>query len=90
MCRSGLGWCRGPLEVIPPSRLVWTNDEASGNGQVTTVTFEERAGQTLLVIHDLYASKEAPDDDISAGSTSWNDETFDQLDEFLGSATSVE
>ena len=36
------------LEVTPPSRLVWTNEEAGGTGQVTTVTFEERAGQTLV------------------------------------------
>jgi uncharacterized protein YndB with AHSA1/START domain len=74
------------LEVKPPSLLVWTNEEAGGNGQITTVTFEERAGQTLLVVHDLYPSKEALDQDMSAGSTSWSDETFSQLDELLGSA----
>lgn len=74
------------LEVTPPARLVWTNEEAGGNGQVTTVTFEERAGQTLLVVHDLYPSKEALDQDLAAGSTAWNDETFDQLDELLGAA----
>src|SRR5262245_15932085 len=34
------------LEVTPPSRLVWTNEEADGAGQVTTVTFEEQAGKT--------------------------------------------
>lgn len=73
------------LEVRPPSLLVWTNEEAGGNGQVTTVTFEERAGQTLLVVLDLYPSKEALDQDISAGSTSWSDETFNQLEELLGS-----
>jgi uncharacterized protein YndB with AHSA1/START domain len=77
------------LEVTPPSRLVWTNEEAGGNGQVTTVTFEDRAGQTLLVVHDLYPSKEALDADIAAGSTSWNDETFDQLDGLLGSAADM-
>ena len=75
------------LEVTPPSRLVWTNEEAGSAGPVTTVTFEERAGQTQLVIHDLYPSKEALDEAISSGSTSWNDETFNQLDEFLASAT---
>ncbi len=73
------------LEVTPPSRLVWTNEEAGGAGQVTTVTFEERAGQTQLVIHDLYPSKEALDEAISSGSTGWNDETFDQLDALLAS-----
>ena len=63
---------------------------AGGNGQVTTVTFEESAGQTLLVVQDLYASKEALDEDLRFGSTSWNDETFDQLDELLGSATDMD
>jgi uncharacterized protein YndB with AHSA1/START domain len=78
------------LEVTPPSRLVWTNDEAGGNGQVTTVTFEERDGSTLLVVNDLYPSKEALDEAISSGSTGWNDETFNQLDELLGSSTDPE
>lgn len=71
------------LEVIPPSRLVWTNDEAKGDGTVTTVTFEERDGKTLLVMHDLYPSKEALDDAIASGSTSGTPETFEQLDEVL-------
>jgi uncharacterized protein YndB with AHSA1/START domain len=78
------------LEVTPPSRLVWTNEEEGGNGQVTTVTFEDRAGQTLLVVHELYRSKEALDEDLASGSISWNDETFDQLEEFLASATDME
>ena len=71
------------LEVTPPSRLVWTNEEAGGNGQITTVTLEERAGQTLLVVHDLYPSKEALDE--GSGSTGGMDETFNQLDELLTS-----
>ena len=74
------------LVVTPPSRLAWTNEEASGNGQVTTVKFEERAGQTLLVMHDLYPSKEALDEAIGSGSTNGMDETFNQLDELLASA----
>jgi uncharacterized protein YndB with AHSA1/START domain len=78
------------LEVTPPSRLVWTNEEAGGTGQITTIALEKRAGQTLLVVHDLYPSKEALDEDIGSGSTSWNDETFDQLDELLGSSTNME
>lgn len=77
------------LEVTPPSRLVWTNEEAGGTGQVTTVTFEERGGQTLLVVHDLYPSKEALDADMAAGSTSWNEETFDQLDALVGTGTDI-
>src|SRR5437868_7307726 len=55
------------LEVTPPSRLVWTNEEAGGNGQITTVTFEERAEQTLLVMQELYPSKEALDEAIRPG-----------------------
>ncbi len=78
------------LEVTPPSRLVWTNEEAGSAGPVTTVTFEERAGETQLVVHDLYRSKEALDEAISSGSISWNDDTFDQLDELLASATLLE
>ncbi len=72
------------LEVTPHSRLVWTNEEAGGNGQVTTVTFEENAGKTLLVMHELYPSKEALDEAIASGSTSGDmDETFNQLGELL-------
>ena len=78
------------LEVVPLSRLVWTNEEDGGAGPVTTVTFEEKAGQTQVVVHDLYASKEALDAAISSESISWNEETFDQLDELLVSATSLE
>jgi uncharacterized protein YndB with AHSA1/START domain len=71
------------LEVTPDSRLVWTNEEGGESGQVTTVTFEERGGKTLLVMHDLYASKEALDDAIASGSTGGTGETFEQLDELL-------
>lgn len=71
------------LEVTPHSRLVWTNEEAGDTGPITTVTFEEKAGKTLLVMHDLYPSKEALDEAISSGSTSGNDETFNQLEELL-------
>ena len=49
------------LEVTPHSRLVWTNDEGDQGKTVTTVTFEEVGGRTLLVVHDLYPSKEALD-----------------------------
>jgi len=71
------------LEVTPHSRLVWTNEEGEGGGQVTTVTFEEKGGKTLLVMHDLYPSKEALDAAIASGSTSGTGETFEQLDELL-------
>jgi uncharacterized protein YndB with AHSA1/START domain len=71
------------LEVTPHSRLVWTNEEGDDGGAVTTVTFEEQAGQTLLVLRDLYPSKEALDAAIASGSTSGAGETMDQLDELV-------
>ena len=78
------------LEVTPPLRLVWTNDEAE-EGAVTTVTFDEKDGKTLLVLRDLYPSKEALDEAIASGSTSGFAEQFEQLDEVLvtlGTSTS--
>ena len=71
------------LEVTPHSRLVWTNDESDDDGAVTTVTFEEQGGKTLLVMHDLYPSKKALDAAIASGSTSGMGETLDQLDELV-------
>ena len=50
-------------------------------GAVTTVTFEEKAGKTLLVVHDLYPSKEALDAPDRGGGAM--PETFEQLDELL-------
>jgi len=71
-------------EVTPHSRLVWTNDEGGDDGAVTTVTLEERGGKTLLVMIDLYPSKEALDAAIASGSTAGGmSEQFDQLDELL-------
>ena len=69
------------IEVTPYSRLVWTNEE-SDDGAVTTVTFDEKDGKTLLVMHELYPSKEALDGAI-AGMEGGMPETFAQLDELL-------
>jgi uncharacterized protein YndB with AHSA1/START domain len=76
------------IEATPPTRLVWTNDEDGGGGSVTTVTFEERDGQTLVEMCDLYPSKAALDDAIASGSTSSGGfaESFKQLDELLAGA----
>ena len=72
-------------EVTPPSRLVWTNEEGGEDGPVTTVTFEEQGGKTLVVLTDRYPSKEALDAAIASGSTSGNmNETFEQLEELVG------
>jgi len=70
------------LEVTPPSRLVWTNEEGGEGGPVTTVTFEEKGGKTLLVMHELYPSKEALDA-AGTGAADAMVETFAQLDELL-------
>jgi uncharacterized protein YndB with AHSA1/START domain len=73
------------LEVSPPSRLAWTNDEGDEGGPVTTVTFEEQDGRTMVTVQDLYPSKEALDDAIASGSTgiSAMPEALEQLDELL-------
>ena len=68
------------LEVKPHSRLVWTNEEGGGEA-VTTVTFEEKAGKTLLVLRERHPSKEAVDEAIGFGEGLR--ETFGQLDELL-------
>ena len=73
------------IDVVPNARMVWTNDEAGEGGAVTTLTFEEKDGKTLLVKHDLFPSKEALDAEIASGATSGFDEQFAQLDEVLGS-----
>ena len=67
------------LEVVPNSRLVWTNDEGDAGQTVTTVTFEEKEGKTLLTIHDRYPSKEA----VDTGATGAMPEVLEQLEELL-------
>jgi len=69
------------LEVVPNSRLVWTNEEDGEGGPVTTVTLEERGGKTLLILHELHASKQSLDDNL--GFADGLRETFGQLDELL-------
>ena len=69
------------LEVTPHSRLSWSNDE-SPDGAITTVTFEERGGNTRVVVHDLYPSKEALDA-AGTGAQEATHETFEQLDDLL-------
>jgi uncharacterized protein YndB with AHSA1/START domain len=70
------------LEVDPPRRLVWTNEEGE-EGSVTTATFEERDGKTHLVLSDLYPSKAALDEAMASGSINGYPEQFDQLDTLL-------
>jgi uncharacterized protein YndB with AHSA1/START domain len=70
------------VEVTPYSRLAWTNEESGEAGSVTTVTFEEQGGRTLLVLRDVYPSKEALDA-AGTGAADALGESFDQLDELL-------
>ena len=70
------------LEVVPNKRIVLTNEESGDAGSVTTVTFEERDGKTLLVLNELYPSKEALDA-AGTGAQDATHETFVQLDELL-------
>lgn len=68
-------------EVVPNQRLVWTNDEAGEAGQISTLTLEDKSGKTLVVMHELYPSKEALE--AAAGSYDGMTETFDQLEELI-------
>jgi len=72
------------IEVTPASRIVWTNEEDAA-GPISTVTFEEKDGKTLLVLTELYPSKEALDEALDSGSTgtAGAPEQFEQLDELL-------
>jgi uncharacterized protein YndB with AHSA1/START domain len=72
-------------EVTPLKRMVWTNEE-SDQGAVTTVTFEENAGKTLVTLHELYPTKAALEEAL-AGSAEGLPEQFAQLDELLAGRT---
>ena len=80
--RQGMEFFGRYIEVTPYSRLVWTNEEGGEGGPVTTVTFEEKGGKTLLVMHELYPSKEALDA-AGTGAADAMGELFGQLDELL-------
>jgi uncharacterized protein YndB with AHSA1/START domain len=73
------------VEVTPHARLVWTNDEGGDNGPITTVTFEEQGGRTLLVMRELHPSKAALDAELESGAISGYPEQFNQLDILLKS-----
>ncbi|CAN5700000.1 SRPBCC family protein [soil metagenome] len=75
------------LEVTPPSRIVWTNDEGGEGGSVTTVTLTEADGKTLLVVSELYPSSAALEAE-GGGAAGAMQETLGQLDELLIELTS--
>jgi uncharacterized protein YndB with AHSA1/START domain len=71
------------LEVTAHARLVWTNEEGGDDGAITTVTFEEKAGKTVVVVHELYPSKQALDAARASGVEAGTLEAFEQLEELL-------
>ena len=73
------------LDVVPNERIVWTNDEGE-EGAITTVTFEDQGGKTLLTFHEIYPSKDALEEALQ-GSAAGLPEQLEQLDEFLSSIT---
>jgi uncharacterized protein YndB with AHSA1/START domain len=71
------------LDVVPNERIVWTNDEGE-EGAVTTITFEDQGGKTLLTFHELYPTTEALEEAM-VGSAAGLPTQLDQLDELLSS-----
>jgi uncharacterized protein YndB with AHSA1/START domain len=71
------------LEVVQDARIVWTNEESGEAGAVTTVTFEEAGGVTVMTLSDLCPSKEALDEAIASGSTGAWPEQLAELEAFL-------
>ena len=68
-------------DVVPGQRMVWTNEE-SDEGAVTTVTFEERDGRTLVSYSERYQTAAALEEAL-AGSAEGLPVQFAQLDEML-------
>lgn len=79
---DGMAFFGTYLDVTPPSRLVWTNEEGGDDASVTTVTFAEQGGKTKLVLRERYPSKEALDA-AGTGAAEATVETFAQLDDLL-------
>ncbi len=71
------------LDVVPNERIVWTNDEGE-EGAITTVTFDDQGGKTLLTFHEAYPSSEAREEALQ-GSAAGLPEQLDQLEELLPS-----
>jgi uncharacterized protein YndB with AHSA1/START domain len=76
------------LDVVPNQRIVWTNEESGPDGSVTTVTLEEKNGKTMLVMSELYPTREALDA-AGTGAQDALQETFGQLDELLASLAAI-
>lgn len=71
------------LEVTPPGRIVWTNEEGSDAGAVTSVTFTEEGEATRIVVHEVYPTEASLDEAMASGSTTGWPEQFVQLETLL-------
>ncbi|MBP1853240.1 SRPBCC family protein [Rhizobium halophytocola] len=69
------------LDVVANARIVWTNDEGE-DGAITTVTFEDLGGRTLVTFHELYPTSQARDEALQ-GSAAPMPEQLDQLADML-------
>ncbi|MGN6113265.1 MAG: SRPBCC family protein [Luteimonas sp.] len=69
-------------DVVPGQRMVWSNEEGGDDGAVTTVTFEERDGRTLVSYSELYPTAAACDEAL-AGSAEGLPMQFAQLEAML-------
>ena len=79
---SSMAFFGNYVEVVPNAKIVWTNDEGGEEGSLTTVTFKEQGGKTLLTMTETYPSKDALE--ANAGAEGALPEQFDQLEELLG------
>jgi uncharacterized protein YndB with AHSA1/START domain len=73
------------LDVVPDERIVWTNDEGEDYGQVTTVTFEDQGGKTLVTFNEIYPTREELEEAMQ-GAAAGLPEQFEQLAEMLATA----
>lgn len=71
------------LEVTPNARIVWTNEEGGPDAPITTVTFEEQGGKTLVLVSERHATKESLDEALASSLADGMNEQFNQLDEFV-------
>jgi len=73
-------------EVSRPSRLVYTQvfePLARLGAALVTLTLVEEGGNTHLLLHTLYPSREARDQTVASGMEHGMRETIEQLDELL-------
>lgn len=78
-----LKFCGRYIEVTPDARLIWITEDGGEDGTLTTVTFEDRDGATLVVVREKHPTKEALDGALALGSASEWSEQLEQLDHLI-------